>query len=392
MQLAREAVLDAPVKPRVSPVVPRVLHVTGVETSNYYLNSLAEELHPNVVVLRALTLGGPGGFVDALRARKVDAHALGPSVRRLLPWTALRVARVIQRERIQVVHGHLFEPSLVAALAVRFTRCRLVTTRHHSDAIHRLKGAWRRSAYSTAERLVNRTARHIIAPAQMVRRILVEVEGVPSEKVTVIPYPQPVQRFEALRPVGEVRSDLGVGRSRLLVCMARLHPEKGIPFLLEALKALPGDLHLYLLGAGPEAARLEALASQLGVAERVTFLGWRDDALSILAAADLVVHPSLHEALPSTVIEALALGRPIVATDVSGIRDILGDDEFGRIVPAGNADLLAQAVRSTLEDPARAQMRAAAGRRRLLEIMRADRVASAHLRCYQLTLGSPPAR
>jgi glycosyltransferase involved in cell wall biosynthesis len=356
------------------------------------LNSLAEELHPNVVVLHALTLSAPGSFVEALRARKVDAHALGSSFRRLLPLTALRVARVIQRERIQIVHAHLFEPSLVAALAVRFTRCRLVTTRHHSDAIHRLKGVWRRSAYSTAERFVNQTARHIIAPAQMVRRVLVEVEGVPSERVTVIPYPQPVERFEALRPVEEVRSELGVRRSRLLVCMARLHPEKGIPFLLEALQALPGDLQLFLLGDGPEKARLEALARKLGVAERVKFLGWRDDALSILAAADLVVHPSLHEALPSTVIEALALGRPIVATDVSGVRDILGDDEFGRTVPAGDVDLLAEAVRATLEDPATARSRAAAGRKRLLEIMRADRVASAHLRCYQLILGSTPAR
>ena len=84
---------------------------------------------------------------------------------------------------------------------------------------------------------------------------------------------------------------------------------------------------MYLVGQGAEHERLQLLASELGLGRRVRFLGWRADALSILAAAEVVVHPSLHEALPSAVIEALALGRPVVATDVSSMRDILGDGQ-----------------------------------------------------------------
>ena len=120
---------------------------------------------------------------------------------------------------------------------------------------------------------------------------------------------------------------------------------------------------------------------------RTRLLGWREDALSILAAADVVVHPSFHEALPSAVIEALALAKPIVASDVSGVRDILGDQEYGRVVPAGDAPVLASAISDTLADLASAQAAAAVGRARLLEYTRPDRVAAAHLECYRRVQG-----
>ena len=368
----------------------RVLHLTSVETSNYHLNSLADELHPTRIVMLAATLGGHGGFVDALRARGVQAHALGPAGRLLLPWMALRSARLAVRSRAQVIHGHLFEPILVAAVASRLTRLPLVLTRHHSDAIYRLEGRSRRGAYLRAEHFVNRTARHIIAPAHMVERILTEREGVPREKVSVIPYPQHPSRFSGLRAPEDVRNELGVRSARMLVTVSRLHPEKGLPVLLRAFALLPADLQLYIVGTGSEQLRLEALASELGVGSRTRLLGWREDALSILAAADVVVHPSLHEALPSAVIEALALSKPIVASDVSGVRDILGDQEYGRVVPAGNAPVLASAISDTFADLASAQAAAAAGRTRLLEYTRPDRVAAAHLDCYRKVQGASP--
>jgi glycosyltransferase involved in cell wall biosynthesis len=300
-----------------------------------------------------------------------------------LPWTALRFANLAVRSGAEIIHGHLFDPALVAALASRFARRPLVITRHHSDAIHRLEGRARRASYLRAEDFVNRTARHIIAPARMVEQILVEREGVPRQKVTVIPYPQHPERFVGLRPPGEVRSDLGVGSARMLVAVCRLHPEKGLPVLFRAFALLPADLHLYIVGQGPERDRLLALTSELGVAGRIRLLGWRDDALSIVAAADVFVHPSFHEALPSAVIEALALGKPIVASDVSGVRDILGDQDYGRVVRAADAVALGRAIAETLADLASAQAKAAAGKTRLFEYMQPDRIAQAHLDCYR---------
>jgi len=363
-------------------VQPRVLHLTSVESANYYLNSLAEELHPGRVAIMAATLGGPGGFVDTLRDRSVEAHALGPTGRIALPWAAVRLAALVVRSGAHILHGHLFEPALVAALASRLTRRPLVLTRHHSDAVHRLEGRARRGIYLLAERFVNATAQRIIAPARMVERILIDREGVAPQKVRVIPYPQHPSRFTGLRPVGEVRRELSV-TGRMLVTVSRLHPEKGLPILLEALAGLPADLQLYLVGTGPDRERLLSLSTQLGVANRTHLVGWRDDALSILAAADLVVHPSLHEALPSAVIEALALARPIVASDVSGVRDILGDQEYGRVVQPGDGPALRRAIVETLDGLPSARTAADVGRIRLFEYMRPDRVADAHCDCYR---------
>jgi glycosyltransferase involved in cell wall biosynthesis len=367
----------------------RVLHVTAVESSNYHLNSLAEELHPNRVMLQAVTLGGHGSFVEALRTRGVQAEALGPTTRLSLPWTAIRFAALTRQRRAQIIHGHLFEPALVAALASRLSRRPLVLTRHHSDAIYRLEGRVRRGAYLQAERFVNSSAKHIIAPARMVERILIEREGVPRERVSVIPYPQNPSRFSGLRSVVETRRELEVGAARMLVTVSRLHPEKGLPVLLRAMTLLPADLQLLIVGTGPERARLEAMALELGLVNRVRLLGWRDDALSILDAADVVVHPSFHEALPSAVIEAIALAKPTVATDVSGVRDILGDQEYGRVVPTGDEGALARAISETLASLESARVSATAGRKRLLEYTRPDRVAAAHLDRYRAVRERP---
>ena len=257
----------------------RVLHVTAVETSNYYLNSLADTLHPTHAKLLAVTLGHGGGFVDDLRRRGVDARALGCGSRLSLPLAAIRIATVAARSGVEIIHAHLFEPSVVGALICRFGRWPLILTRHHSDAVHRLPSGWRREIYLRAEHFASRTAQHIIAPARMVETILTEWEGVPRAKVSVVPYPQTTERFSGLRPPAEIRRELCGEGVRVLVCVSRLHPEKGLNVLLRAFCRLPEDVHLYLVGQGAEHERLQLLASELGLGRRVRFLGWRADAL-----------------------------------------------------------------------------------------------------------------
>jgi glycosyltransferase involved in cell wall biosynthesis len=111
-------------------------------------------------------------------------------------------------------------------------------------------------------------------------------------------------------------------------------------------------------------------------------LGWRDDALAIMAAADLVVHPSLHEALSSAVIEAVALGRPVVASDVSGVRDVLGDSDFGIVVPPGDTQALVEGLSACLAALDTWRQRAAVGAERVFEVMDPGRTAQQHTQIY----------
>jgi glycosyltransferase involved in cell wall biosynthesis len=236
---------------------------------------------------------------------------------------------------------------------------------------------------------------HIIAPSTDVQRVLLNRERVRASKVSLIPYGQDFRRFQSVTEseVFRVKRELGMGQTRDLVCVSRLHPEKGHIYLFEALAALRREslnVTCYLVGEGSERKSLEESAERLGIRQSIRFLGWRNDALPILAAADVVVHPSLHEALPSALIEALALSKPIVASDVSGVRDIVNG--YGKIVPPANPRAFAHAVRLVLADLESANHLAAQGRAHIFDYMAASRVAEAYIACYRSTAVSRPIR
>jgi glycosyltransferase involved in cell wall biosynthesis len=140
----------------------------------------------------------------------------------------------------------------------------------------------------------------------------------------------------------------------LALALGRLHPNKGFDLLLEAL-AIAREVHLWIAGDGPLRVKLERLAGQLGVGERVRFLGWRDDVAALLARADLLVCPSLHEPLGNVVIEAWSAGLPVVATASDGPAGLIEDGESGILVPlpgdpGGGPQALARAIRQLCED------------------------------------------
>jgi glycosyltransferase involved in cell wall biosynthesis len=150
---------------------------------------------------------------------------------------------------------------------------------------------------------------------------------------------------------------------RLLLALGRLHTDKGFDTLLRALAVLPRAT-LAIAGSGPERQPLLDLAASLGVADRVRFLGWRDDPGQLLRAADLFVCSSRIEPLGNMVIEAWSAARPIVAVAAAGPAELVGHDADGLLVPLEDPAALAAAIASLLDDPARARALAAAGRRR----------------------------
>lgn len=146
----------------------------------------------------------------------------------------------------------------------------------------------------------------------------------------------------------EVRRELGLGDDDVVAVMvARLAPLKGHDLLIEAMPRLAAAhprLRLVLVGDGPRDAELTAQAERLGVADRIVFTGLRRDVPRILDAADLGVLPSLHEAVPISIIEQMAAALPVVVSDVGGLPDTVADGEEGLVVPPGDVDALADAI------------------------------------------------
>lgn len=365
----------------------RVLHLIDVTVSNYFLNNLAEFSPTEEIQMWAVTLAHNQGFVEGLRSRGVPAYALGCSGRTDY-FRALRgIRRIINEAQIDIIHTHLFEPTILGLLLARLQNKPLIVTRHDSDAVHVIPGRVKRAIYLSMERLINSHADHIIAPSRAVRDILIE-EGAERQKISLIPYGQTTERFDSIcsAVVKRTRQELFRDDELALVCVSRLYERKGHRYLFRALASLiKGGLkaRLCLVGEGPDRDELIGLVRELGIEEYVDFLGWRDDATAIMAAADVVVHPSLEDALSSALIEALMLEKPIIATDISGARDTLGDGEYGAIVPPADVEALSRALERMIRNPGEARSRARRGRQFILDYMGAERVSREYITCYR---------
>ncbi|MCC6468922.1 MAG: glycosyltransferase [Alphaproteobacteria bacterium] len=201
-----------------------------------------------------------------------------------------------------------------------------------------------------------RRCRHLIANTEDILRHIVE-QGWPRDRAHYLP-----NFVDATRMAPVDRAGLSTaGDAFAILALGRLHRNKGFDVLLRALADLPRAV-LWLAGAGPEEGALKALARELGVAERVRFLGWRDDAAALFAACDLFVCSSRHEPLGNVVIEAWAQDRPVVAAAAAGPAALIREGESGLLVPADDPQALAGAIRRAMNDPDLRRRLAAGGR------------------------------
>ena len=367
----------------------RVLQVVSLQNANYFLNNLVDYCDPSAVEFVIVTLTGAGTFAAELRKRGVTVYCLDCNARSKYPRALLALISIIRKHHIDVVHTHLVEPTWLGLSAARFMARAAIVTRHHSDAVYRIENPMKRWGHLRLEQYSRALADHLIAPSTCIQQLLLYRERTVASKVSLIPYGQDARRFEAVTEtnISRVKKELGMIHQPTLVCVSRLDRWKGHAYLFEALSSLKSEfpgLALYLVGEGPDRARLESTAQSAGIAESVHFLGWRDDALEIIAAADVVVHPSLTEALSSVLIEAMALAKPVVASDTSGARDTL--EGHARIVPPADSIALADAIRSTLVDLEGANRLATRGRAHIFESMAASKVGQAHVDIYRSVL------
>jgi len=203
---------------------------------------------------------------------------------------------------------------------------------------------WLRSSRTSALR----RAEHVFVPSGYLRTVALGW-GLAPDHVSVLHNPAPV--VPPLPSSGELRRELGEGDGLLLAFAGRLVAQKDLRTLLAALADVPG-VRLALLGDGPERPALEREAGRLGIGERVRFLGGgdRDAVLRLFAAADAAVLSSSWENFPHTVVEALAVGTPVVATAVGGVPEVVRDGENGLLVEPHDPAALAGALRRIADD------------------------------------------
>jgi glycosyltransferase involved in cell wall biosynthesis len=217
-----------------------------------------------------------------------------------------------------------------------------------------------------------------ITVSTALRDDLAEMGVAPREKIRVVPLGLDLARFARPHARGELRSTCGAGPDEVLIgVVGRLVPIKDIDCFLTAaaqVSRAAAQARFAIVGDGELRAVLERKAADLGLGARLTFVGWRKDLESVYADLDVVVNSSRNEGTPVALIEAMAAGRPVVATAVGGTSDLLGGGARGRLVPAGDPAALAQAIVETLEQAEDSARRAHAARDYVLSHHSVDRL------------------
>jgi len=298
---------------------------------------------------------------------------------------AWRIRRGLGALGVQLVHCHTGRANWLGGLAAYSRGLPAVTTRRMDRAVSRSgRNRW----------LYTRAMRRAVAISPAVERRLLE-GGVPRDRVRLIWSSVDRAALRPSAPRAELRTRLGAGEGEAcLLVAAHLVARKGIDVLLEAFAALPGEppTSLWIAGEGPERVALESQALRLGCARRVHFLGQRDDVADLLEACDAFVLPSRAEGLGVAALEAMACGRPVVASAVGGLAEAVGHEQCGLLVPPDDAAALSAALGRLLGDAPLARRLGEAGAARAAERFDAKTMVAGYEALYREVLDEAAAR
>lgn len=303
--------------------------IGGAET---YLLRLENHLRARGHHVVCVTRRG-AALTARLRAQGGTVHAFhrGGKWNLLALW---RLLRLVRREKIEVIHTHLFSACRLGGLAGKILGVPVV------GHVHALDPA---DIYAQVPVLV--------AVSEGVRAHMIG-QGIASSRLHLFPNNVDLAHFDPAKfERAACRRELGIGDQVFaLVVVASLTPRKAHRFLWQALAELPAHFEVWAVGEGAEAANLRALATELGIENRVHFAGFRAEVRPFYAACDAKVLPSLHEGMPLCLLEAMAMRCPVVATRVAGTPEIVREGETGLLIEPGDADALREAIKR-LENP-----------------------------------------
>lgn len=321
--------------------------------------------------------------VADLERAGVEVHCLGARSNWQFPTVVSRLKRLLIRRKPDLVHTFLFHANIVGRIAARWAGIPHVVS---GIRVAERDRRWHLWADRFTERLVDR---HVCV-SQSVARFSAEIGRLPVDKLTVIPNGIDVAAYPA-DPIGDLGScGIAPGR-RLITFVGRLTRQKGLSWLLETapnwLDRL-ADCDLLIVGKGPQRRRLRTLSQELGIAHRVKMTGWRSDAARILAASDLLVLPSAWEGMPNVVLQAMASRLPVIATDVEGVRELLGDNADPQTAPYHDTEAFTKKLLAIMSDRQLASKLGEKNRQRAQEEFTLERVVVAYQDVWKSLLGN----
>lgn len=303
---------------------PLALVITGLEPggAERALTQLAlrlnrEQFLPTVISLRPRPAGAQAELVELLERNGVPVECLNARSKFQFPAAVWKLNRRFKTLQPALVQSFLFHANVVAASVGRLRGIPVIAGVRVADPSR---------SRQRVERWLAPWIKQFVCVSQSVADFCEQTAGLPREKLTVIPNGVDVAKFRDTQPADGASLGLPTVR-RYFISIGRLDRQKGFDWLLPQLPRIFAerpDYDLLLVGEGPERGRLQTQAAELGIRERVHFLGWRGNIPQLLKLADLLLLPSRWEGMPNVLLEAMAAGLPAVTTNVEGAAEILG--------------------------------------------------------------------
>ena len=303
-------------------------------------------------------------------------------------WGLWKLYRYLKSTEYTLVHTHTTKAGFVGRLAAAMAGVPLIVHTAHGFAFHEGSPWWKKSACTLLDRIASIGCRKVITVSYFHKRWGTQLGIAAPEKILAIPngIPDPIKPTHD--EVQQIRSDWGMAPGQVAILTpGRLAPEKGLEDLLDAVACIPPelrqDLRVMIAGEGSLYDALQKKAEQLGVSAQVRLLGFQKNIPALLCAADMVVLPTWREGLSIALLEAMALGCPIVTTTIGSNLEVTKNGEGVRLVPPGGVPQLAAEITRLAADPVERNALGGRARAIYLEQYTLDRMLSEYHNLYK---------
>ena len=353
--------------------------VGGTEAHVLELASRLDRRSFDVLVCSLKPVGCLGKELPSRGVRVVSLDGVGKFDLRVLS----RLWRIIKLEQPDVIQAFLFWANIAARLVAYLSKTIPVISSYHDEVVP--EGRLNRAV----DRLTLKWTKYLVCCSEAVRRSVEQRIGGEKEQFVVIPFGVETSRFGGAATMSGAELGLQEGLPVIGTICRLVEPKKGLRFLLQALVHLEREAaqpvcQLLIVGEGPAEQTLRSLSEQLGIASRVVFSGMRRDIPRLLSLMDIFVLPSLYEGFGIAILEAMAAGKPVVATTVGGILEFVVSEESGLLVQPGNSVALAAAIQQLLAQPDRAKAMGRRGQEHARKHYSIESVVRRHEQLYEL--------